>query len=554
MTSINTNYGALIALQSLNRTTRELDEVQNRVNTGLKVSSAADNGAVFAIAEGQRARVLSISAVQDGIDRATSVIGVGLSAGEAIGDILKQLKEKSVAAQATDLSQDQRDALNADFSALRNQINQIANAATFNGSNVVNGANLSGTGNQFNVVTSDQSASSGSAGAGYFLRGTAGTGGTGSETLGALSLTTDMTITDISSTTGTQAGASAGNRIEITVGSSVFVATVAAGDTLGDLIDKVNTASGGVVTASFDATNKQITYNSTQAFSVDFLTGSGSAANSVMEGFFTGAGASAGTGAAFVAGGGYQASGTALSAPVSMLATLGDVSVATNDVLTLTLLGSDGASGGGDDTTYQLTLNANTTVQDFLAQVSSATAGRVSAHYNQDTGLLTYQSQEAFTAATSGTSTFLEGSGTLTAALAPSSNGGSGGANASSLQVAGFDFRLGVTGQALSGITASLNISNVSGAEAATTAIDAAITGLNKNLATLGAQAKALDVQKNFLGKLSDSIEAGIGNLVDADLAKESARLQALQVKQQLGAQALSIANQAPSIVLSFFR
>ena len=92
------------------------------------------------------------------------------------------------------------------------------------------------------------------------------------------------------------------------------------------------------------------------------------------------------------------------------------------------------------------------------------------------------------------------------------------------------------------------------GAATASDAIDTALTNPNKDMATLGAQSKALDVQKSFLGKLSDSIEAGIGNLVDADLAKESARLQALQVKQQLGAQALSIANSAPSIVLSFFR
>jgi flagellin len=49
-------------------------------------------------------------------------------------------------------------------------------------------------------------------------------------------------------------------------------------------------------------------------------------------------------------------------------------------------------------------------------------------------------------------------------------------------------------------------------------------------------------------------LESGVGNLVDADLAKESARLQALQVSQQLGAQALSIANEAPQIVLSLFR
>ena len=51
------------------------------------------------------------------------------------------------------------------------------------------------------------------------------------------------------------------------------------------------------------------------------------------------------------------------------------------------------------------------------------------------------------------------------------------------------------------------------------TAIDTAMTALNRDLATMGAQSKALDVQKTFLGKLSDSIEVGIGNLVDADLA-----------------------------------
>ena len=59
---------------------------------------------------------------------------------------------------------------------------------------------------------------------------------------------------------------------------------------------------------------------------------------------------------------------------------------------------------------------------------------------------------------------------------------------------------------------------------------------------------------KDFVTKLSDSLTNGIGNLVDADLAQESARLQSLQTKQQLGIQALSIANQAPSAVLALFR
>ncbi|MBO9623748.1 MAG: flagellin [Sphingomonas sp.] len=77
---------------------------------------------------------------------------------------------------------------------------------------------------------------------------------------------------------------------------------------------------------------------------------------------------------------------------------------------------------------------------------------------------------------------------------------------------------------------------------------------VNGNLSTLGAASRKIDGQSTFVSKLSDVIEAGIGNLVDADLAKESAKLQALQVKQQLGVQALSIANQAPQTITSLFR
>jgi hypothetical protein len=77
---------------------------------------------------------------------------------------------------------------------------------------------------------------------------------------------------------------------------------------------------------------------------------------------------------------------------------------------------------------------------------------------------------------------------------------------------------------------------------------------INGKLSVLGSASRKIDGQSSFVSKLSDTIEAGIGNLVDADLAKESARLQALQVKQQLGVQALSIANQAPQTITSLFR
>lgn len=91
-------------------------------------------------------------------------------------------------------------------------------------------------------------------------------------------------------------------------------------------------------------------------------------------------------------------------------------------------------------------------------------------------------------------------------------------------------------------------------ATTALTAIDAALATVNSALATLGSQAKQIATHNTFISKLMDALETGIGKLVDADLAKESARLQALQVQQQLGAQSLSIANQAPQIILSLFR
>ena len=91
-------------------------------------------------------------------------------------------------------------------------------------------------------------------------------------------------------------------------------------------------------------------------------------------------------------------------------------------------------------------------------------------------------------------------------------------------------------------------------ATATTTAVDAAIKEVTTRLATLGTQSKSIGRQLTFVNKLQDATEAGIGNLVDADLAKESARLTALQTKQQLGVQALSIANSSSSILLGLFR
>ena len=103
-------------------------------------------------------------------------------------------------------------------------------------------------------------------------------------------------------------------------------------------------------------------------------------------------------------------------------------------------------------------------------------------------------------------------------------------------------------------LSMSDSLLTLTGATQALTRLDDSITQLNASLGEIGAQAKQIEAHQNFVTKLVDTLESGIGNLVDADLAKESARLQALQVQQQLGAQSLSIANQAPQIILSLFR
>ncbi|MDB5478905.1 MAG: flagellin [Alphaproteobacteria bacterium] len=77
---------------------------------------------------------------------------------------------------------------------------------------------------------------------------------------------------------------------------------------------------------------------------------------------------------------------------------------------------------------------------------------------------------------------------------------------------------------------------------------------VNDQLAAVGANSRTVENQDAFIKVLADTISDGIGSIVDADLAKESAKLQALQIRQQLGTQTLSIANQSPSILLSLFK
>lgn len=140
LNSVNTNVGAAIALQNLNKTNASLATTQERINTGLKVGSAKDNGAIFAIAQSQRSEVSALNAVSESLSRGQSVVDVSMAAGESVSDMLTQLKEKALAASDTGLDTTSRDALKEDFASIRDQIKKTLTNATFNGINLVDGS------------------------------------------------------------------------------------------------------------------------------------------------------------------------------------------------------------------------------------------------------------------------------------------------------------------------------------------------------------------------------------------------------------------------------
>ena len=142
--SVNTNVGAMVALQNLNATNSDLSMVQNRINTGKKIASAKDNGAIWAIAQNQRAASGSLNAVKDSLQRSQSTVDVAIAGGETVSDLLLQMKEKALAASDTSLDAASRTALNEDFMALRDQIGKAVGNASFNGVNMLDGSQVGG--------------------------------------------------------------------------------------------------------------------------------------------------------------------------------------------------------------------------------------------------------------------------------------------------------------------------------------------------------------------------------------------------------------------------
>lgn len=425
MSSILTNNGAMVALQTLKSINSKLGETQQEISTGKTVANAKDNSAVWAISKVMEADVKGFKGISDSLNLGQSTVAVARQAAETVSDLLTDIKGKIVSAQEENVD---REKIQTDISALRDQISAVVGAAQFNGLNLLSNVSLiAGTGEISILSSLDRS----------------GTGVTASD-------------------------------INVSKEDLSFQEQVIGSTGVGTLTDYI-TGTTGSVTGASSAAARTITFE-----------------GGVVE-----------------AGIGYQVT---LSAPAGN-ATIGD--------------------GGGDFTptagVYEYVARDGDTAKDVAnalarlintgdANTVSATVG--SANATGDTGLV------------------LEFEDTTD----------------------GIDFAYAAfqaTGATVGGglwQLADVDVTTQIGADNALQEIEGLINTAIDAAASFGSAQGRIETQLDFVSGLTDALKSGIGTLVDADMEEASARLQALQVQQQLGVQALSIANQAPQSLLSLFQ
>lgn len=135
MSSILTNTSAMIALQNLQSVNTSLEKTQDEISTGKSIGSAKDNSAIWAISKVMESDVSGFNAIKDSLALGQSTVAVASAGAEQITDILKEMKEKVVAATGENVDHSK---ITADVNALKEQVTSIIAASQFNGANLLN--------------------------------------------------------------------------------------------------------------------------------------------------------------------------------------------------------------------------------------------------------------------------------------------------------------------------------------------------------------------------------------------------------------------------------
>lgn len=503
MASILTNTSAMVALQNLRSINSNLVETQNQIATGKKIASAKDNSAIWAVSKVLESDVNAFKAVSDSLSLGDATVAVGRQASETISDILTELKSNIVAAQEENVD---RSKIQADIDAKVDQVKSIVEAASFNGLNLVKGTDDvtilgslqrdslgSVTASDISIARQDLTTQQGSLGTGSGLTDLSSNITASSLTLSSAAVRNDGASTAADITIGGAANTS-GYTFTIdgtTVSFGVGDLSATAATAAGQIADAINAAQ--IDGISVNANGAVLEFSSTRAFESVLIDGA----------------VSGGTGT--------------ITADVTLgeraeSFTFSNVTVNEGDGYQMSL-------GGGVIATY--VAGANETIEDVAKGLSLAIDS-----FN-DADLKTQVVQQS-------------GSWVLKV--------DNSGANRTVTVVANDDANDNavVTG-GLAGLE-GIDVTSTESAESALKNIDVLLTNALDAAASFGSDQSRIDLQAGFVAKLTDSLKAGIGSLVDADLEAASARLQALQVQQQLGIQSLSIANQAPQSILALFR
>lgn len=438
MSSILTNTSAMVALQTLKGINSNLAKTQSDISTGKSIGSAKDNAAIWSISKVMESDVKGFSGISDSLALGESTVAVARQAAETVTDLLTQMKGKIVAAQEENVD---RDKLQTDIVALRDQISSVVSAAQFNGLNLVDGTSST----DVSILSSLDRDSSG----------------------GVTAKHIDISRQNLS-VTGAAASASFGTTAITSLdGGEAYL--------LGGTADTPRDDA----TTAFDPTAPEGTIAASGTYDITI--------GQVAEG-------------------------------ISYRIVLDDVNV--------------NVAGGG-----------STLGQRTFEYVASATDGTSDVAKN-----LQAQISSFFSAATdSGYAV------SLTDNVLTITNGSSDAINVGLEVTEGGTPGTSTANAGLVGLQ-TLDVTTNAGATGALASIEDLIQTATDAAASFGSAETRIATQTDFVSSLTSAMKEGIGSLVDADMEEASARLQALQTQQQLGIQALSIANQQPQNILSLFK
>lgn len=235
MSSILTNNGAMVALQTLKSINSSLADTQVQISTGKSVASAKDNSAVWAISKVMESDIQGFKSISDSLSLGQSTVAVARQASETVTDLLTQMKGKIVAAQEDNVD---RAKINSDVTALKDQVNSVISAAQFNGLNLVDGSTLStdvlaslnrdsaGNVTSSSITVNGQDMSTGGYTAEDIFAGTTGASNDGDAVAFTLDAAGTQTLL-IGENSGTF---DAGDKVSLTIGDQTVSYTVSAND------------------------------------------------------------------------------------------------------------------------------------------------------------------------------------------------------------------------------------------------------------------------------------------------------------------------------------